>query len=203
MNDIQSIYAEIGSFPKGVYPTPLSAPFLMDTLSGGNTMLTQSELKEKLSYDRSTGVFVWRENAKVAGYINAQGYIYIGFNNVVYLAHRLAWLYIKGYFPEGCLDHIDRNPKNNRIDNLREASRMCNMRNTGNHKNNTSGIKGVLFYKRDANWQSTICVNRKKYHLGYFDDFDEAVAHRLAAEQCFNWAGCNSSSPAYKYINGG
>lgn len=84
-------------------------------------------------------------------------------------AHRLAWLYIHGYFPEYGIDHKDRVTYHNWIDNLREATQQCNMRNTANSKNNTSGIKGVSFNKKRNKWSAYIMVNYVKKISGYIN----------------------------------
>ena len=115
-------------------------------------------------------------------------------------AHRLAWLYVYGYLPEGRLDHIDRIKDNNRIANLREAGQQCNRRNTGNPNNNTSGVKGVYWFNRDKVWRASIRINGKYIYLGRHNDFEEAVCHRFAAEQAEGWSGCDKSSPAYQYV---
>jgi len=85
-------------------------------------------------------------------------------------------------------------------DNLREATQQCNQRNVGTRSDNTSGVKGVTWHKRDKQWVAQICVNKKNKSIGYYADFDDAVCARLAAEQCVDWAGCDSSSPAYQYV---
>lgn len=170
-------------------------------------MLTQKKLKQKLAYSPESGAFVWSVKPNqttgkgdIAGGCDDDGYIVIGLNYKVYKAHRLAWLYCYGYMPEYDIDHIDRNPSNNRIKNLREVSQQCNRRNTGNPENNTSGVKGVCFHKSRQKWRPKIASFGKEYHLGYYSDFTEAVAHRLAAEQALNWSNCDSSSPAYKHM---
>ena len=90
-------------------------------------LLTQESLKELLIYDTSTGEFVWtkqipgRRKRKV-GTIRPDGYVMIHIVGKFYLAHRLAWLYINGEWPEGEIDHIDRNPSNNAFANLRGAN---------------------------------------------------------------------------------
>ena len=165
-------------------------------------MITYERLKELLHYDPDSGIFVWnigRPGASVgtvAGAIRHDGYVRIGVDNKRYLAHRLAWLYVHGYMPENSIDHINRNPLDNRICNLREVSHMCNMRNIDTPKNNTSGVKGVIWNKHNLLWVAVIGNKTIKYSR----DFTEAVAHRLAAEQCLGWAGCDSSSSAYKYM---
>jgi len=169
--------------------------------------LTQKRLKEVLHYDPETGIFIWIDtkanrlnNGDVAGYKEPDGYIQIRVYNVLQKAHRLAWLYVYGYLPENSLDHIDRVPDHNWIDNLREVSPQCNMRNTNNYKNNTSGVKGVSFDERRNKWCAYIMSNYVKIALGDYESLDNAVCARLAAEQCLNWSGCDNSSPAYKYV---
>jgi len=167
--------------------------------------LTQKRLKELLDYYPDIGEFFWLVDRKgtragnIAGF-NKGGYTQIGIEGSIFYAHRLAWLYVYGYFPENGIDHINRNKSDNRICNLREVSRSCNLRNTGNKKNNTSSIKGVSWHKPTKRWHSQIGLNRKVYNLGYYHSFDEAVYVRLAAEQCLNWSGCDSNSPAFLYV---
>jgi len=170
-------------------------------------MLTQKRLKQLLNYDPETGKFTRKVKSVIhpnlelpVGSSTDSGYITICIKGYKGLAHRLAWLYVYGYIPENDIDHINRIKTDNRINNLREVSRQCNLRNTGNRKNNTSGVKGVSFNKKSNKWQVSIAVNNKLYYLGRFDDFIEAVCHRLAAEQCLNWNGCDSNSPAYQYV---
>jgi len=170
-------------------------------------LITQKELKKILHYDEKTGVFTWKVNrgnnqtkGEIAGYPDKDGYVRISINKKRFLAHRLAWLYKKGYLPENLIDHEDRNPYHNWWDNLRETSHSCNAKNTGNFSHNTSGVKGIWFNKSAKKWQSEIKINKVPKYLGIYKDFTEAVAHRLAAEQCINWEGCDSSSPAYQYM---
>lgn len=101
--------------------------------------------------------------------------------------------------PEHGIDHIDQNRINNRIENLREASPQCNMRNRKQQKS-TSGIKGVYWYKAANKWRAQIQINGKNIFLGYHDDLLEAACHRLAAEQAENWSGCDTTSPAYLFV---
>lgn len=169
--------------------------------------ITQAEIKKLLNYDPETGVFTWRVRrpsinvGDIAGCINKEtGYALICTNRKRYMAHRLAWLYVHGYLPEHELDHINRIRTDNRILNLREVSRMCNIRNTGNFCNNKSGVKGVYWNERCGKWQVQITVNLNRKHLGYYNDFDDAVCARLAGEQCLSWSGCDSCSPAFRYV---
>lgn len=127
------------------------------------------------------------------------GYLETGVDGGRYMVHRLIWLWHHGYLPENNIDHIDRIKSNNKIENLREASQSCNLRNCGNFKHNTSGIKGVFWDKIQEKWRSSIKVMGNNKDLGRYGDKNEAVLARLAAEQCLHWEGCDSSSPAYKY----
>lgn len=170
--------------------------------------LTQEKLKEMLNYDHITGLFAWngepRRGVKiggVAGSAVSSGHIKICIGGKQYYAHRLAWLYMEGYFPEIGIDHKDMDPSNNIFSNLRLASKQCNARNTGSMKNSTSGIKGVTWDKKNGKWKAQIAVNRKTKNLGRYKDFHDAVCARLAGEQCLNWTGCDSNSPSFQYVN--
>ena len=168
--------------------------------------LTYERVRELFDY-RDDGFLIWKirksNNTKagdIAGTSNRNMYSDVMIDRKAYKAHRIIWLWHHGYMPEGDLDHINRIKHDNRIENLREVSRQCNIRNTGNQKNNKSGVKGVWSHKSwDNKWRTEIMINRKTHNLGEFNCFDEAVLHRLAAEQCLNWEGCDSSSPAYRY----
>lgn len=170
-------------------------------------ILTRKRLMELLFYDPNSGYFIWKVyrnyNAKrgdVAGWERPDGYIHISIDGKRYLTHRLAWLYVHGYFPENEIDHKDRNPSNNKIENLREESRQCQMRNTGIRKDNTSGIKGVRLHKASGKYEAQIKINKKTKFLGLYKKIHNAVCARLAAEQCLNWHNCDSRSPAYVYV---
>ena len=79
-------------------------------------------------------------------------------------------------------DHIDRNSLNNQRSNLRVCTRQQNGCNRGPNKNNTSGFKGVTWWKRDKNWSAQIRVNRKNIKIGYFENkTDAAKAYNDAA----------------------
>jgi len=165
--------------------------------------ISYNRVREFFKYD--DGNLIWRKSkgrskeGSTAGMVRQDGYRVIGIDTKVYLAHRLIYLYHKGYFPENGLDHKNRIKDKNEIDNLREASKMCNARNSKNRCDNTSGVKGVCFDKARGKWASRINILNKAYSLGRNKDFDEAVLLRLAAEQCLGWESCDESSPAYEY----
>ncbi len=80
--------------------------------------------------------------------------------------HRLAWLHFYGRMPKGCVDHIDGDPANNRIDNLREATVAQNLANARRPAHNTSGYKGVSWNAKNKCWVAAIMVAQKRIHLG-------------------------------------
>ena len=180
-------------------------------LIGTKKKLTQKKLKELLHYEPETGVFTWTHrllsrnrpsafSGREAGCLSGDGYYYISVSNRLYKRSRLAWLFMYGYFPEHEVDHINRIRKDDRGINLREVSHQCNLRNCGNFKHNTSGVKGVCWDKNKNKWMSKIKINQKTIFLGYYKVFHNAVCARLAGEQCVNWEGCDSSSPSFKYV---
>lgn len=84
----------------------------------------------------------------------------------------------------GCknYDHIDRNPLNNRRNNLRPADAVENMRNRSLFSNNKSGVTGVYWAKDRNRWVASIKINKKDKHLGGFVNKEDAIRARLQAE---------------------
>jgi hypothetical protein len=154
-------------------------------------MITHDELKKLLHYNPETGIFTWRIRLSfrtrvgaVAGCRRSNGSFYIRIHGLLYLAHRLAWLYMTGAFPKQVIDHINRDPWDNRWANLRACSQAENSRNTKVSRNNTSGISGVSRgpQKKEA-WAAHIMINRRKIHLGYYATIEEAGHARRTAEE--------------------
>lgn len=84
---------------------------------------------------------------------------------------------------KGLIDHINRNPLDNRKENLRESNKSLNAHNTGIRSNNTSGITGVCWYKNTKRWVARIgIIGKKKIELGNFKDKKNAVIARLQGE---------------------
>lgn len=153
-----------------------------------------SEMKRRLIYDPTLGLFTWIADAatgrprkgKVAGNINRYGYRRIVLCGKSYPAHRLAWLYMTGAWPQQQVDHRDGNRANDAWDNLREATHTENRRNARLQKNNTSGLKGITPKSgpRGKRWQSRIMVDRNCLHLGTFNCPAAAhFAYLIAASQ--------------------
>jgi HNH endonuclease len=152
------------------------------------TELTQQRLKELLRYDPETGEFWWMvaaaqriSSGDKAGHKNVRGYIDIRIDGIKYRAPRLAFLYMTGKFPDKEADHKDGDRSNNRWTNLREATSGDNKANTMLRSDNTSGLKGVHWNRRDCNWRAQICANGRRIFLGYFDTPKRAHEVYLAA----------------------
>ena len=148
--------------------------------------LTQDLLKSLLHYDRDTGVFTWTKTAKagrVAGTSHNEGYWHVTIRQRQFLAHRLAWLYVYGVWPTNDVDHMNGKRNDNRIANLREATRSENLRNTGKRQSNKSGFKGVSFCRETGRWSAIISVDYKSIRLGRFATPEEAHAAYVAAAE--------------------
>ena len=128
------------------------------------------------------------------------GYRSVSIGGKRYLVHRIIFLYHFGYMPEHGVDHIDRNPKNNQINNLREVSQSCNMRNSRTRKDNSSTVRGVYWCTQVHKWYARITVGGRTISLGFHECLIECAALRLAAEQCFGWSYCDRESSASKHI---
>lgn len=154
-------------------------------------MITQARLKELLYYDYETGIFIWLVSkairikiGSIAGALRKDGYLNIEIDYKGYLAHRLAWLYMTGEWPENQIDHINMIKSDNRFCNLREATRNENRHNQTKFSNNTSGIKGVDWHKPNHKWRARIRLNNKLIYLGSYNDIkDAAAAYEIASKQ--------------------
>jgi hypothetical protein len=144
---------------------------------------------EVMSYTPETGVFTWAvdkgpaRSGDEAGTPQSAGYVYIRIDGTKYLAHRLAFLYMTGKWPEAYVDHINHVRTDNRWENLRIASRADNMRNASRYVSNSSGHHGVSWKPRDKIWVARICVDGRNIHIGSFRDIESAVVARKAAER--------------------
>lgn len=152
--------------------------------------MTASELRELLRYDPETGEFVWLQDrgrnprsGRRAGAVTSENRIIIRVNYRIYFAHRLAWLYMTGEWPERLVDHIDGNPSNNRWRNLRAATPAQNAMNSRRKPNKVSGIVGVHFFKQYGMWRSCISANGQTRFLGYFREIEDARAAYEAARR--------------------
>lgn len=149
--------------------------------------LTVDRLRELVSYDPETGVMV-RVVAvprgpvgSVVGTKNSHGHLVARIDFHIYYVHRLAWLYMTGEWPASCVDHRNLDRSDNRWSNLRAASYAENKWNAPRMKTNTSGVKGVHWFKQYGRWRSTIRAQGREHFLGYFDSKEEAEAARAEA----------------------
>ncbi len=110
------------------------------------------------------------------------GHLTVGLLGATALAHRVAWKMTTGEDPGNVIDHIDGNPANNRISNLRVVSQTINSRNAKLSKNSKTGVNGVTFHERTGRWHARIMVSRKGIFLGSFATLEEAVAARRKAD---------------------
>ena len=139
------------------------------------------EIREHLRYDEDTGQFWWIKRARrrvlsrPAG-ARSHGYISIRFEGRGYLGHRLAWWFVHGFVPPCEIDHINRDRSDNRIANLRTATRQQNSANASLAANNTSGHRGVSLNKKSGLWVAMIRVDGKQINLGEYPTRQEAAA---------------------------
>ena len=155
--------------------------------------LDLNEVRDKLEYNPKTGELTWKKHyfssyiGKIAGSKQPNRSINIKFNGVMFKAHRLIWFHQYGKWPEGIIDHIDGNKHNNRLENLRVVDYYTNNQNAKMRKDNTSGVKGVFFHKRNGRYHSSINIMGIKHHLGYFKNKEEAIKARIKAEKELNY----------------
>lgn len=155
-------------------------------------ILEQDVLREMFTYDPETG-FLYRNATDVVPRCNARapgkraftsktakGYYRGGLLGRNVMAHRVVWKWHHGTEPEE-IDHINGDKSDNRIENLRAATRQDNVRNTCRRKTNKSGVQGV--YKCKGSWIAAIRRGGKQVELGYFKDKSDAVACRARAER--------------------
>ena len=155
-------------------------------------MLTQAQLKTMLRYNQRTGVFVWLQPSKYrpeykgrqAGSVHKHGYVHISIRSKSYKAHRLAWLYVHGEWPSGDIDHKNGDRADNRIANLRVASRQVNAENRrAARSGHATGFIGVVWRPRNQKYEARIAVNKKYKYLGLFNTPEEAHAAYVVAKR--------------------
>ena len=153
-------------------------------------VVTAEEIRRLLDYVPETGQLIWREAPShntphlvgtVAGNLDRYGRRCVMIHKKNYFAHRLIWLHVHGVWPVNVIDHVNRDPSDNRIGNLREATRSQNMGNRRPVPNQT-GFMGVLFEASRRKWRASLRTNGKRVILGRFDTAEEAAAAYRSAK---------------------
>lgn len=172
-----------------------------DLRSAQQRTITRLYVDEALVYDTETGVLTWRErplhhfknalaqrcwNARFAGRPagtphRTRGYIETKLGGRQWKATHLIWLLVHGYVPQ-FVDHENGRRTDNRLANLRDATKQDNARNQRRPKTNTSGCLGVSLDRRGGKWRAYIRDGERNVSLGYYPDKGAAVAARKAAE---------------------
>lgn len=161
--------------------------------TGDNTKLvpTQERLQQVLVYDPDTGVFKWlpgsgKNQSRVAGYLYPRTrYRVIHIDGVFIVAHRLAWLWCYNCCPVCDVDHINGDREDNRIANLRLASRSENNANCSVRSHSKSGVKGVRWHRGNGMWQARLTRNGKEV-VAYRRSIEEAAeAYKQMAEDAW------------------
>lgn len=165
--------------------------------------ITAEHLRSLIHYEPETGSFTRiahsfapsgrRSGKSKLGPIlrkpNAVGYIVFSVNNKNCLAHRLAWLYMTGAWPEGVIDHINGNRTDNRWTNLRPSDATLNQQNQRKAKaGSIVNLLGVSVEKESGRFIAQITHNYKHIHLGRFDTAEEAHAAYLGAKRVIHKA---------------
>lgn len=158
---------------------------------------SSDELRKLLVYDRLTGRLFWKAriiedfpvasrgrtwNTRFAGKpalaaICKRGYLTGKINGLSVYAHRIAWKLTHGTEPKE-IDHINGDRTDNRLSNLRPADRLTNGKNLARKSNNTSGVNGVYWCKRDRVWCSYGRIDHKMYMIGRYGTIEEATEAR-------------------------
>lgn len=120
------------------------------------------------------------------GHVQVDKYCTIGIFDINYQIHRIIFKMFTGEEPD-CIDHINNNPSDNRIENLQALTHSDNLfKGSGKlRKHNTSGYKGVHYDKKRKKWTAFITKNRLRKHLGRYDELKDAISSRQNAEKYY------------------
>lgn len=122
----------------------------------------QEKIKDLFIY--KNGSLYKKSNPKIAvGLSPANKYSYVSIGRSKYVAHRLIWIYHNGIIPKGMIvDHIDKNPRNNKIENLRLLTYSQNSKHTTRKNINESGFRCISWSKSSGKWICRVTTNLGK-----------------------------------------
>lgn len=158
-------------------------------------------MREVISYNAETGLFARKvrtaqchqvgDRADFPGSGHLTGYRLIGVLGKKMPAHRVAWAYAHGEWPDMCIDHINGVKDDNRLENLRHVSRRMNTQNRRNALKGKAGtdLVGVYWHPPSKRWVARIMTNRHGIHLGMFDTAEEGHAAYIKAKRIYH-EGC-------------
>ena len=125
-----------------------------------------------------------RVAGKEAGSFNGNYYT-VRVEGNQYFLHKIVYEMHYGEVDTG-VDHKDGDKTNNRIENLRQATKSQNEANTTKRSTNTSGYKGVYWLKNAGKWRAKIDFNKQQIHIGLFDSkVEAAIAYNKKATELF------------------
>lgn len=154
-------------------------------------ILTQQRVRELLNYNTETGVFTWlprnnkafRHAGLVAGCKDNNDYICIKIDGRMYLAHRVAFLYVEGSWPVKHVDHRDHNPENNKWSNLRKSDVSFNMENKIAACKNKKHSKYLGVHWNGSKFTAKITIKGVRNYLGIFDTEELAYEAYLSKKR--------------------
>lgn len=145
-------------------------------------ILTKDTLQEFFNYNTVTGEFTVKklhsQHSRVGDTVGSRdihGYYRVTIYDKMYRIHSLIWVYMTGKYPD-MIDHIDRNPSNNKWENLRECTSSQNACNTLGKSSNISGIKGIVKYGKTGGYRATVTKNNIR-HSKCFRELDDAIEY--------------------------
>lgn len=156
--------------------------------------LTAERLRQLFHYDQNTGVvtrLIHRGNRSAGsecGYKDSDGRLYVRIGAKLYLLHRVIWMHVFGAWPSGSIDHIDGDPSNNRLCNLRDVTNSINSQNKRLPCQNNPYL-GVSLCATTGRWKARIKIDRREMWIGRFDTPEAAHAAYVAAKRVHH-PGC-------------
>lgn len=149
-----------------------------------------SVLKEVFTADFDAGILLWKKKVSrrvcigdEAGTKRPSGHLYVQLNKKHLGVHRIMWAMYYGEWPSKLIDHKNRNPADNKIINLRLATKSQNGFNRAVNRKSTTGVKGVFLNKKTGAYKVQIRVNKKTHYLGLYKDIDAAKNAYITASK--------------------